>query len=73
MGVHLNDAKTEFGRKVDRHSPLGEGLLGMKVFRFIMQDERFDGIPLILETPEQDRWAREIAALRTFLQRKVSE
>jgi len=64
MGVHLNDAKTEFARKVDRHSSIGEGLLGEKVFKFIIRDRRFDGIPLILETPDQEKWAGEIAALR---------
>ncbi|MFP4441924.1 MAG: deoxyribonuclease IV [Spirochaetia bacterium] len=64
MGVHLNDAKTEFAKKVDRHSPIGAGLLGMGTFEFIMRDTRFDNIPLILETPEQARWPEEIVMLR---------
>ena len=50
-GMHLNDAMKILGSHVDRHTPLGEGMIGMECFRYIMQDARFDGIPLILETP----------------------
>jgi deoxyribonuclease IV len=62
-GVHLNDSKAEIGNRVDRHAPLGQGKLGMEPFRLIMNDVRFDGIPLILETPEKERWAGEIRLL----------
>ncbi len=62
-GMHLNDSKKELGSRVDRHESLGEGLIGMDAFRFIMEDARFDGIPLILETPDKDRWAEEISLL----------
>ncbi|MDZ7774040.1 MAG: deoxyribonuclease IV [Balneolaceae bacterium] len=62
-GMHLNDSKKELGSRVDRHAPIGEGHIGRDGFRFIMEDERFDGIPLILETPETDRWDQEIALL----------
>ncbi len=65
-GMHLNDAMKPLGSRVDRHSPLGEGQLGITPFRYIMQDSRFDGIPLILETPDEARWAEEIALLRSF-------
>ncbi len=64
-GVHLNDSKRELGSRKDRHAPLGEGLIGEEAFRLIMQDERFDGMPLVLETPEPERWAAEIAWLRS--------
>jgi deoxyribonuclease-4 len=64
MGVHLNDAKSEFASRVDRHRPLGEGHLGREAFRLMMRDERFDDIPLILETPEPERWPQEIELLR---------
>lgn len=63
-GVHLNDAKKELGTRVDRHAPLGDGFLGLEPFRSIMQDDRFDNMPLILETPEPERWAEEIRMLR---------
>lgn len=63
-GMHLNDAKSAFGSRVDRHHSLGEGNIGHDAFRSIMQDSRFDGIPLILETINPDIWAEEIAWLK---------
>ncbi|MBO5801088.1 MAG: deoxyribonuclease IV [Alistipes sp.] len=65
-GMHLNDAMKPLGSRVDRHSPLGDGEIGWECFRYIMGDERFDEIPLILETPDEARWADEIAALKSF-------
>lgn len=69
-GMHLNDAMKPLGSRVDRHSPLGEGYLGITPFRYIMQDSRFDNIPLILETPDEERWAEEIALLKSFAEEK---
>lgn len=66
-GMHLNETKKELGSRVDRHDVLEAGLLGMDVFTFIMNDERFDGIPLILETPDETRWAEEIQLLRSLV------
>ncbi|CAI0716995.1 deoxyribonuclease IV [Serratia proteamaculans] len=63
-GMHLNDAKSEFGSRVDRHHSLGEGNIGKTVFSYIMSDSRFDNIPLILETVNPDIWAEEIAWLK---------
>ena len=63
-GMHLNGARKGLGSRVDRHAPLREGELGTAVFQFIMQDPRFDDIPLILETPQPEQWAAEIAWLR---------
>lgn len=65
-GIHLNDAMKILGSHVDRHTPLGEGMIGMECFRYIMQDARFDGIPLILETPDEQRWPEEIALLKSL-------
>ena len=65
-GMHLNDAMKILGSHVDRHTPLGEGMIGMECFRYIMQDTRFDGIPLILETPDEQRWPEEIALLESL-------
>ncbi len=64
LAMHLNDSKKELGTKVDRHESLGDGHIGWTPFRQIMADTRFDGIPLILETPNTDRWAEEIAELK---------
>ena len=66
-GVHLNDGKKAFGSRVDRHERIGEGTLGLDAFRRIMQDPRFDGIPMILETPDESRWAEEIRLLKGML------
>lgn len=65
-GMHLNDALKPRGSKVDRHTPLGEGLIGWDCFRYIASDPRFENIPLILETPDESRWAEEIATLKSF-------
>ncbi|HRZ42900.1 MAG TPA: deoxyribonuclease IV [Bacteroidales bacterium] len=65
-GMHLNDSKKEHGSRVDRHHSLGEGTLGLELFKRMMKDPRFDDLPLILETPDEDRWAEEIVLLRSF-------
>lgn len=64
LAMHLNDSKKELGTKVDRHDSLGDGFIGWTPFELIMKDERFDGIPFILETPNTERWAEEIAKLK---------
>ena len=65
-GMHLNDAMRPLGSRIDRHSPLGDGEIGWECFRYIASDPRFDNIPLILETPDEERWATEIAKLKEF-------
>lgn len=64
QGMHLNDDLKAMGSRVDRHASLGEGTLGMTVFGYVAADKRFDGMPLILETPDESRWAAEIQMLR---------
>lgn len=59
-GMHLNDAKKPLGSKIDRHAPLGQGMIGEEFFRMLINDTRTDGIPLILETPEVELWPQEI-------------
>ena len=66
-GMHLNDAMKILNSHIDRHSPLGEGEIGLDAFRFIIEDARFDAIPLILETPDESLWPTEIATLKSFL------
>ena len=62
-GMHLNDSVKGVGSRVDRHQPLGDGLLGMAVFHYVAADPRFDDLPLVLETPDESRWPAEIAEL----------
>jgi deoxyribonuclease IV len=65
-GMHINDSKRELGSRVDRHAPLGDGEIGWDAFRWIASDPRLAGIPLILETPEPERWPAEIRQLREW-------
>ena len=65
-GMHLNDAMRPLGSRIDRHSPLGDGEIGWECFKYIAGDARFDNIPLILETPDEERWAKEIEILNNY-------
>ncbi len=65
-GMHINDSKPPLGSRVDRHHSLGKGEIGLDAFRFIMNDERMDDIPLILETIDETIWKDEIAMLYSF-------
>lgn len=62
-GLHLNDSKKNLATRVDRHDSLGMGFIGLDAFKYIMNDHRFDNMPLILETPDEDRWPEEIKML----------
>ncbi|AJR09877.1 deoxyribonuclease IV [Photobacterium gaetbulicola] len=70
-GMHLNDSKGGLGSHLDRHHSLGEGEIGWDCFRYVMQDSRFDNIPLVLETINPDIWRQEIATLRSFIPETV--
>lgn len=63
-GMHLNDAMKPLGSHVDRHAPLGDGHIGWECFRFIARSPIFENIPIILETPDEERWPQEIARLK---------
>jgi deoxyribonuclease IV len=67
---HLNDSKRGAGSRVDRHEHIGDGQIGLDAFSFLLNDERFRGIPKLLETPkkvghESDR--RNLKTLRSLL------
>lgn len=62
-GMHLNDSKKALASRVDRHESIGKGLVGLTLFRLLMNDPRFDDLPLILETPDNEIWKEEIALL----------
>lgn len=65
-GVHLNDAKVSLGSKKDRHESIGKGSLGIDFFKRLMKDRHFNGVPIILETIDENLWKEEIALLRSF-------
>jgi len=69
--IHSNDSKRELGSRVDRHAHIGEGELGLEAFRHFINDPRFDGVPMIIETPggpEKDR--ENLARLRRLVARR---
>ena len=63
-GMHINDSKTPYESRVDRHAPLGAGEIGWGCFEYIMADDRFNEIPLVLETTNPELWPEEIKALK---------
>lgn len=66
-GMHLNDSKPDLGSRVDRHDSLGKGKLGLDVFSYIMNDARFDDIPMVLETIDDTLWPEEIQLLYNMI------
>jgi deoxyribonuclease-4 len=66
-GMHLNDSKKELGTRVDRHDNIGKGFIGEEIFSRLMNDSRFDNLPLILETPEESLWEEEIKSLYSLI------
>ncbi|VDN05473.1 unnamed protein product [Thelazia callipaeda] len=66
---HINDSVGDLGSKLDRHANIGKGKLNLIAFRHLMADSRFDGLPMILETPEGD-YASEMIRLYRSLDSK---
>lgn len=53
--IHCNDSKKPLGSKADRHEHIGEGFIGPRAFQLLVNDPRFENIPIILETPEAEK------------------
>ncbi len=67
LAFHLNDSKKGLNSRVDRHEHIGEGLLGLEPFRLLVNDSRFEGTPMILETPKgADRMMEDRRNLETL-------
>lgn len=66
-GIHLNDSKTPFGSRKDRHESLGKGYMGEEFLTLLMNDLRLENIPIILETPNEEIWSEEIAMLYSMV------
>lgn len=66
-GMHINDCKSEFESRVDRHHSIGQGNIGLEAFRLLMNDTRIDEIPMVLETINSDIWDQEINQLYGFI------
>ncbi|CAZ83178.1 unnamed protein product [Tuber melanosporum] len=69
VALHINDSKAPLASKRDLHQNIGLGFLGLEPFRLIMNDERLEGLPLILETPmeEEKTWAEEVKLLESLI------
>jgi deoxyribonuclease-4 len=61
---HLNDSKGELGSHLDRHVHIGEGAIGVEGFRLVLNDSRWDGIPMLLETPKEDDLKEDLMNLQ---------
>lgn len=63
--IHINDSMNPLGSHKDRHAKIGEGQIGLEAFERIINHPALEGLPFILETPNDDAgWAKEIAMLR---------
>lgn len=63
--IHLNDSLNDLGSHKDRHARIGEGRIGLEALVRVSRYPRLEGIPFILETPNDDEgWAAEIRTLR---------
>ncbi len=65
-GMHLNDSKKDHATRVDRHEQIGEGFINEECFRWLLKQDFTDDVPLVLETPDPDKWKDEISLLRSF-------
>jgi deoxyribonuclease-4 len=52
--IHCNDSQKKLGSRVDRHAHIGEGEIGIEAFRCLVNDPRFERVPILLETPDAD-------------------
>jgi deoxyribonuclease-4 len=83
-GFHLNDSKRPLGSRVDRHEHIGDGHLGLEPFRRLVNDRRFAGLPMLIETAKTEGRertrivpdpldARNLAVLRSLRVRGPAE
>ncbi len=65
--MHLNDSIGALGSRKDRHAPIGEGEIGEGAFRRLMNDPRFENVPMVIETPMEDEGhVKDLAKLKSF-------
>ena len=71
-GFHLNDSKRPLGSRVDRHEHIGEGFLGLEPFRRLVNDRRFRGLPMLLETPKTEGRGPRVVAVDPLDERNLN-
>jgi len=69
---HLNDSKRPLGSRVDRHEHIGQGLVGLDAFRRLVNDPRFRGLPMLLETPKTEGRPPTLVAVDPLDQRNLN-
>ena len=69
---HLNDSKKPLGSRVDRHTHIGEGHVGIDAFRRLMNDSRFLALPMLLETPKEDRHGPKVVGVDRFDEKNLT-
>lgn len=73
MAFHLNDSLRDLGSRVDRHTHIGQGRLGLGAFRLLLNDKRFADRPMVLETPKgpgMEEDVMNLAVLRSLRKRR---
>ena len=66
--IHCNDSKKGLGSRVDRHEDIGKGDIGIEAFRCLVNDPRFENVPILIETPEaEEGHARNVATLKSLI------
>jgi deoxyribonuclease IV len=70
---HLNDSKKPLGSRVDRHTHIGEGAVGLDAFRRLVNDRRFDGLPMLLETPKEEGRSKVVIGVDRFDQKNLTK
>ena len=70
--MHLNDSKKPLGSRVDRHEHIGDGFVGLEPFRRIVNDRRFRGLPMLLETPKAEGKAKGVIAVDPMDERNLN-
>jgi len=69
---HLNDSKKPLGSRIDRHTHIGEGCIGVDAFRRLVNDPRFADLPMLLETPKEDRRSKTAVALDSLDEKNLN-
>ncbi len=64
--IHLNDSRRECGSRVDRHDHIGQGVMGLAPFRFLVNDPRLEDVPGVLETPKNEACDEDRLNLKTL-------
>jgi len=65
---HINDSKTPLGSRVDRHTNIGDGEIGLEAFKFLVNNKLFSNLPMILETPGgEEAYIKDLKTLRGLI------